>query len=99
MVQNTRYSNSAGKGKTSVNYAADRAYGNSGGFQFGSTAKMFAIATALKQGMPIKSTVNAAAVGHGVLQERLLRRLQARTAVAGRQRRAGLGRPGDASPR
>ena len=59
MVQNTRYSNSAGKGKTSVNYAADRAYGNSGGFQFGSTAKMFAIATALKQGMPIKSTVNA----------------------------------------
>jgi membrane peptidoglycan carboxypeptidase len=59
MVQNTRYSNSAGKGKTSVNYATDRAYGNSGGFQFGSTAKMFAIATALKQGMPVKSTVNA----------------------------------------
>ncbi len=59
MVQNTRYSNSAGKGQTSVNYAADKAYGNSGGFQFGSTAKMFSIATALKQGMPVKSKVNA----------------------------------------
>jgi membrane peptidoglycan carboxypeptidase len=59
MVQNTRYSNTGGKGKTSVNYAADRAYGNSGGFQFGSTAKMFAIATALKEGMPVKSTINA----------------------------------------
>jgi membrane peptidoglycan carboxypeptidase len=59
MVQNTRYSNSAGKGQTSVNYAADKAYGNSGGFQFGSTAKMFSIATALKQGMPVNSKVNA----------------------------------------
>jgi len=46
-------------GKTSVNYAVDSRYGGSGGFAFGSTAKMFAVATALASGMPIDSTIYA----------------------------------------
>lgn len=58
IAQNTTYSNTEGKGKTSVNYSVDQRYGSSGGFQIGSTAKLFTIAAALNSGMPIDSTIN-----------------------------------------
>jgi membrane peptidoglycan carboxypeptidase len=46
-------------GKTAVNWAVDKKYGESIGFAFGSTAKMFAVTEALRSGMPIDSTVIA----------------------------------------
>ncbi|MEO6144559.1 MAG: transglycosylase domain-containing protein [Dermatophilaceae bacterium] len=62
IVQNTTYSNKKGlRGKTSVNWAVDEKYGGAGGFAFGSTAKMFAVAEALRSGMPINSQVIARA--------------------------------------
>ena len=59
IAQNTTYAIKKSPGKTSVNWAVDAKYGGSGGFAFGSTAKMFAVATALNSGMPISSTVIA----------------------------------------
>ena len=59
MAQNTTYALKTTPGKTSVNYAVDAKYGGSGGFAFGSTAKMFAVATALQSGMPIDSIIYA----------------------------------------
>ena len=61
IAQNTTYAIKASTGKTSLNWAVDSKYGGSGGFAFGSTAKMFAVAQALNSGMPIDSTVNARA--------------------------------------
>ena len=57
IAQNTIFSNTISVGKTAVNWAVDQKYGNSIGFAFGSTAKMFAVAQALKSGMPIDSSV------------------------------------------
>jgi len=57
IVQNTTFSNKPSRGKTSVNWAVDSKYGGSIGFAFGSTAKMFAVAEALRSGMPINSNV------------------------------------------
>ena len=66
IAQNTDYVlNSKTFGQTVVNWAVDTKYGGSGGFQFGSTEKAFALVTALQQGMPINSTVNAKAAGPG----------------------------------
>jgi membrane peptidoglycan carboxypeptidase len=59
LAQNTTYALNSSSGKTSVNYAVDAKYGGSGGFAFGSTAKMFAVATALTSGMPISSIIYA----------------------------------------
>ena len=60
IAQNTTFSIKKGSfGRTSVNWAVDAKYGGSGGFAFGSTAKMFAVAEALRSGMPINSTVVA----------------------------------------
>ncbi len=60
IAQNTTFSLKSGiRGKTSVNWAVDQKYGGSGGFAFGSSAKMFAVAEALRSGMPINSTIVA----------------------------------------
>lgn len=40
------------KGQTFLNYVVDSKYGDSNGFQAGSTFKLFVLATALEQGMP-----------------------------------------------
>ncbi len=61
IAQNTNFSNKASRGNTEVNWAVDKKYGGSVGFAFGSTAKMFAVAEALKSGMPINSTIIARA--------------------------------------
>ncbi len=59
IAQNTTFSNKPSVGKTEVNWAVDEKYGGSIGFAFGSTAKMFAVAEALRSGMPISSTIIA----------------------------------------
>ncbi|NMM22666.1 MAG: PASTA domain-containing protein [Phycicoccus sp.] len=60
IAQNTTFSLKSGiLGKTSVNWAVGQRYGGSGGFAFGSSAKMFAVAEALRSGMPISSTIVA----------------------------------------
>jgi membrane peptidoglycan carboxypeptidase len=68
IAQNTTYAINKGTvkppwGKTTMNWAVDQKYGNSIGFAFGSTAKMFAVTEALDSGMPIDSTVVARASG------------------------------------
>ncbi|MBW3084932.1 Biosynthetic peptidoglycan transglycosylase [Austwickia sp. TVS 96-490-7B] len=40
-------------------WSIDQAYGSSGGFQIGSTAKMYAVVTALKKGMSAETTLYA----------------------------------------
>ena len=63
-AQNTKYT--VGKqslGKTGINWALDKRYGGSGGFQFGSTAKAFALVTAMESGLNTKSSVVAKAAG------------------------------------
>src|SRR6476469_6740700 len=63
-AQNTAYSvtKDAG-GETGINWALDKKYGGSGGFQFGSTAKAFALVTAMESGMTTSSSVNAKGAG------------------------------------
>ena len=63
-AQNTRYSVTKDSGgETSINWALDKKYGGSGGFQFGSTAKAFALVTAMESGMTTSSSVNAKGAG------------------------------------
>ena len=59
MVQNTAYtqSDNGGAGATAVNYSADSGYGNSGGFQTGSTYKVFTLAEWLATGHTLSESV------------------------------------------
>lgn len=64
MAQNKTYSQdpavlNTGAQYTSVNYATDQKYGGSGGFQVGSTYKVFTLAEWLKQGHSLSEPVNA----------------------------------------
>ncbi|WP_139142454.1 transglycosylase domain-containing protein [Humibacillus sp. DSM 29435] len=63
-AQNTKYTVDKQKlGATGINWALDKKYGGSGGFQFGSTAKAFALVTAMESGLNTKSSVDAKAAG------------------------------------
>jgi membrane peptidoglycan carboxypeptidase len=60
MVQNSKYTTGKGnkaKGETQVNWNVDTRYGGTTGFQFGSTAKMYAIVTALQNGIPVNGKI------------------------------------------
>ena len=59
--QDTRYGLTSGRGVTALNYAVDKVYGGSSGFQFGSTAKAFALITAMAQGESLGASVDAPA--------------------------------------
>jgi membrane peptidoglycan carboxypeptidase len=62
MVQNTTYTTAKGnpsRGVTGLNWNVDRDYGGENGFQIGSTAKMYAIVTALESGIPVSGTIPA----------------------------------------
>ena len=64
MAQNKTYSQdpdvlNTSNEYTSINYATDQQYGGSGGFQVGSTYKVFTLAEWLKQGHSLNETVNA----------------------------------------
>jgi membrane peptidoglycan carboxypeptidase len=61
MVQNTKYPTTKAEqgayGFTEVNWNVDQKYQGTTGFQFGSTAKMFAIVRALETGTPVSGTI------------------------------------------
>lgn len=48
-----------GRGQTYLNYVVNQKYGDSAGFQPGSTFKVFVLASALNQGIPLNRTINA----------------------------------------
>ena len=60
MVQNTSYTqaDTGAAGSTAVNYSADSGYGNSGGFQTGSTYKVFTLAEWLATGHTLSQSVS-----------------------------------------
>src|SRR6478672_8988273 len=63
-AQNTAYTvDKESSGKTGINWALDKKYGGSIGFQFGSTAKAFALVTAMESGMNTKSSIDAKGAG------------------------------------
>ncbi|MDC5697046.1 transglycosylase domain-containing protein [Intrasporangium calvum] len=63
-AQNTKYTvGKQSRGKTGIAWALDKRWGGSGGFQFGSTAKAFALLTAMESGMSTKASVNAKPAG------------------------------------
>jgi membrane peptidoglycan carboxypeptidase len=54
------YGQNAKRGQNTLNYAVDRAYGGGAtGFPAGSTFKLFVLAAALKQGIPLATTIYA----------------------------------------
>ncbi len=60
MVQTSKYDPTAKQStvaKTAVNWNVPQEYGGTAGFPFGSTAKMYAVVTALQQGIPVHGTV------------------------------------------
>lgn len=58
--QTSVYGNNEGVfGTTEVNWSVDQVYGESGGFQIGSTAKIYSVVRALEEGMGLETTVNA----------------------------------------
>ena len=59
MVQNKNYDNTASPTNTVVDYSANEALGNSGGFQPGSTFKLFTLLQWLKTGHTLNEQVNA----------------------------------------
>ena len=64
IAQNTNYNvKPSAAGETTVNYAVDQRYGASLGFSFGSTAKAFALVTALEAGFPTSTTIFAEQAG------------------------------------
>ncbi len=48
-----------GKGRTTINLAADSAHGGGNGVSAGSTFKVFTLAAALNQGIPVSTTINS----------------------------------------
>ncbi|MGI8646529.1 MAG: penicillin-binding protein [Nocardioides sp.] len=46
-------------GETYLNYVVPEKYGDSGGFQAGSTFKVFVLAAAIEQGIPLSETINS----------------------------------------
>ncbi|MFC5745045.1 penicillin-binding protein [Actinomadura rugatobispora] len=49
----------AGKGRTTINLAADSAHGGGSGVSAGSTFKVFTLAAALDQGIPVSTSINS----------------------------------------
>ncbi len=47
------------KGRTYLNYVVPREYGDSGGFQAGSTFKAFVLSAAIKQGIPLSTQIRS----------------------------------------
>jgi membrane peptidoglycan carboxypeptidase len=47
------------QGQTFLNYVVPTKYGDSGGFQAGSTFKVFVLAAAISHGIPLSTTINA----------------------------------------
>lgn len=65
MAQTSNYTDSGKTKGDEVNWNVDTAYGGSIGFQTGSTAKPFALITALESGIPVNGSVFAKKAGPG----------------------------------
>ena len=65
MAQNTEYGQGSGEAgvETTVNWSVDSKYGASGGFQIGSTVKVYGVVAALEAGMSPKSVIYARPAG------------------------------------
>jgi membrane peptidoglycan carboxypeptidase len=59
MVQNKTFSYTGGRTSTSINYTADEALGHSGGWQPGSTFKLFTLLDWLKSGRTLNQVVDS----------------------------------------
>jgi membrane peptidoglycan carboxypeptidase len=59
IAQNWAFDPAGGRGKSSIDYGVDKAYGGGNGFQTGSTFKPFTLATWLKQGKSLNSIVSS----------------------------------------
>jgi membrane peptidoglycan carboxypeptidase len=59
LAQSRPMGNNAKRGETFLNYVVPKEYGDSGGFQPGSTFKAFVLAAAIQQGIPLTTTFNA----------------------------------------
>jgi membrane peptidoglycan carboxypeptidase len=59
MAQASLFGNAKKPGYTEVNWNVDQKYGGTSGFAFGSTAKMYALVTALQSGMPVNARIYA----------------------------------------
>jgi membrane peptidoglycan carboxypeptidase len=57
----TPYGNNKKRGQNSLDYAVDAPYGGGQGFPFGSTFKLFVLAAAMKEGIPLATTIYAPA--------------------------------------
>jgi membrane peptidoglycan carboxypeptidase len=53
------YGDDAKKGENSIDYAVDQKYGGSIGFHAGSTFKLFVLAAALKEGIPLATSIKS----------------------------------------
>ncbi len=63
-AQNTKFTvDKESRGQTGIGWALDKKYGGSGGFQFGSTAKAFALVTAMESGLTVDSSIDAKGAG------------------------------------
>jgi membrane peptidoglycan carboxypeptidase len=61
MVTSQTYGDNVHKGQTTINLAADYAHGGNGGYSIGSTAKIFTLAAALQNGIPVSTAFKSPA--------------------------------------
>ncbi len=59
LAVSTPFGNNPKKGQNSIDYAVDEKFGGSAGFHAGSTFKLFVLAAALKEGIPLGTTIPA----------------------------------------
>jgi len=64
LAQSRPMGRDAGIGQTFLNYTVPQQYGDSAGFQPGSTFKAFVLAAAIQQGIPLSETISAPPVVH-----------------------------------
>jgi len=59
LAVSTKYGNDPKKHENSINYAVGTKYGGSAGFHAGSTFKLFVLAAALKEGIPLSTRISS----------------------------------------
>ena len=59
LAQSRPMGNDSAKGETYLNYVVPKRYGDSNGFQAGSTFKAFVLAAAIQKGIPLDTKINA----------------------------------------
>jgi membrane peptidoglycan carboxypeptidase len=59
LAQSRPMGGDAKKGQTYLNYVVPKAYGDANGFQAGSTFKVFVLAAAISQGIPLSTTISS----------------------------------------